>query len=230
MEAKAASGSGRPVRGILKNRSGSGGPGPGAPPPPAPGPAAPRAHEQEEDAAGKKSQTWDEMNILATYHPPGKDYGLMKIDEPSTPYRSMVGDDEDAGSDTESGEALTADVLARKLEAAAEGKGPKILAPQESSDEEEEEEEEEELTPEELEKKRQFEMKRKMHYNEAQNIKLARQLIEKELRGDAADEEEDEEEMRDAASSEQMSPELAPAPSDPLENVAHSLEEVCSGL
>ncbi|XP_015284554.1 PREDICTED: protein phosphatase inhibitor 2 [Gekko japonicus] len=180
--------------------------------------------------AGKKSQKWDEMNILATYHPAGKDYGLMKIDEPSTPYHRMVGEDEDAGSDTEGGEGLTADVLATKLAAAAEGKGPKIFARQESSDEEEDEEE---LTPEELEKKRQFEMKRKMHYNEAQNIKLARQLIEKELRGDAAPEEEEEdedEEMTDAAGSGRMSPELAPAPADSLENVAHGREEVCSGL
>ncbi|XP_060096930.1 protein phosphatase inhibitor 2 [Heteronotia binoei] len=152
------------------------------------------------------------MNILATYHPPGKDYGLMKIDEPSTPYHSMVGDDEDAGSDTECSPGLTADVLAKKLAAAADGKGPKIFAQQESSDEEEDEEE---LTPEELEKKRQFEMKRKMHYNEAQNIKLARQLIEKELRGDSAnegEEEEEDEEMADAAGSERRSPGLDAAP------------------
>ncbi|KAK4819410.1 hypothetical protein QYF61_003681 [Mycteria americana] len=87
---------------------------------------------------------------------------------------------------------------------AAEGKGPKIIAKQEESSEEEEEDEE--LTPEEREKKKQFEMKRKMHYNEGRNIKLARQLIAKELHGEEEDDDEDEE-MHDAADVETMNTE-----------------------
>uniref|UniRef100_A0A663DYV5 Protein phosphatase 1 regulatory inhibitor subunit 2 n=1 Tax=Aquila chrysaetos chrysaetos TaxID=223781 RepID=A0A663DYV5_AQUCH len=176
-----------PIKGILKKGGG-------------------KLPARDEDEHGKKSQKWDEMNIIATYHPAGKDYGLMKIDEPSTPYHSMVGDDdEDAVSDSESNEPLKADVLSKKLAAAAEGKGPKIIAKQEESSEEEEEDEE--LTPEEREKKKQFEMKRKMHYNEGRNIKLARQLIAKELHGEEEDDEDEDEEMHDAADVETMNTE-----------------------
>jgi protein phosphatase inhibitor 2 len=106
------------------------------------------------------------MDIQATYHPADKDYGLMKIDEPSTPYHSTIGDDEDAYSDSEATEAMTPGILAKKL-AAAEGSEPKYgIQEQESS------EEDNDLSPEEQEKKRQFEMKRKLHYNERLNIKL----------------------------------------------------------
>ncbi|KAM4629128.1 protein phosphatase inhibitor 2 isoform 2-T2 [Polymixia lowei] len=183
----------RPIKGILKNKN-SGKhvePLPEDLPVETPDPVAPGLLEDDQQ---KKSQKWDEMNILATYHPADKDYGLMKIDEPSTPYNRMVGDDDEEGalSDSEGHTALPADDLATKL-AAAEGSEPRFMREEE---EESSEEEEEELSPEEQAKKKQFQMMRKMHYNEGLNIKLARQLIASELE-EEEEEEDDDEEMRD---------------------------------
>ncbi|XP_072475023.1 protein phosphatase inhibitor 2 [Notamacropus eugenii] len=191
----ASAASHRPIKGILKNKGVV--ERPSGPLPPAAGPSAAPGPSACDEDFGKKSQKWDEMNILATYHPADKDYGLMKIDEPSTPYHSMIGDnDDDILSDSETNETLPPEVLARKL-SAAEGSEPKFLIHDDESSEEEDD-----LTPEEREKRRQFEMKRKLHYNEGLNIKLARQLISKELRGDEEDEDEDEDDkMRPGGSS-----------------------------
>ncbi|XP_004603296.2 protein phosphatase inhibitor 2 [Sorex araneus] len=179
----ASTASHRPIKGILKNKSS------GAAPPVVGSAEQPGRSVDEE--LSKKSQKWDEMNILATYHPADKDYGLMKIDEPSTPYHSMVGDDDDVLSDSETNEAIAPALLAKKL-AAAEGSELKYRV----HDQESSEDEDNDLSPEEREKKRQFEMKRKLHYNEGLNIKLARQLISKDLN----EEEEDEEMSEDVTS------------------------------
>ncbi|XP_007946205.1 protein phosphatase inhibitor 2 [Orycteropus afer afer] len=198
----ASTASHRPIKGILKNKS-------SATSSVVASTEQPSGNVDEE--LSKKSQKWDEMNILATYHPADKDYGLMKIDEPSTPYHSMIGDDEDALSDSETTETMTPEVLAKKL-FAAEGSEPKYrVQEQESSGEEDND-----LSPEEQEKKRQFEMKRKLHYNEGLNIKLARQLISKDLHDD-----EEDEEMLEATDGEKMNTEESnqgSATSDQLQN------------
>ncbi|KAM5296927.1 protein phosphatase inhibitor 2-like [Glossophaga mutica] len=135
------------------------------------------------DEQRKKSQKWDEMSILATYHPADKDYGLMEIDAVSTPYHRMVGDDKDAMRDSEAAQALTPDTFTKKS-AVAEGSEPKYrVHEQESSDEDGA------FSSEKREKKRQFEMKRKLYCNEGLNIKLGRQLSSKNLDNDEEDEE-----------------------------------------
>lgn len=134
-----------------------------------------------------KEMKWDEMNIMATHHPPGKDYGHMKIDEPKTPYSKLsdAEDDDEEGKRKRSGSVsdepgVDPETIASRLRKVEENKAV-------AEEEEESSEEDEDETEEERAKRKMFEQKRKLHYNEFQAVKLAKQLMEEE------DEEEEDE-------------------------------------
>uniref|UniRef100_A0A2K5HM63 Protein phosphatase inhibitor 2 n=1 Tax=Colobus angolensis palliatus TaxID=336983 RepID=A0A2K5HM63_COLAP len=126
--------------------------------------SAEQPHGNVDELLNKKSRKWDEMNILAIYHPADKAYGLMKTDEPSTSSHRIMGDDEDACSDTDITENTAPDILAKKL-AAAEGSEPKYWVQEQDSSGKEDSN----FSPEEQEKK-------KLHYNEGLNIRLTRHM------------------------------------------------------
>lgn len=122
--------------------------------------------EQRGEDKCLKEPHFDESNIQATLHPPDKDYGFMKIDEPKTPFEAYESDGDDQ-------EGLDANLLAAKI--AAEGnKGPR---PRRISEPSADPEDLQLLSPEERDKRKSFEVKRKKHYNEFQAVKMARQLM-----------------------------------------------------
>lgn len=121
-------------------------------------------HSSAASAVHRKSAKFDELNVLQTFHPPDKDYGHMKVDEPKTPFNYVEEGDVDQ---------LDAELLAERLRVAANSQS-------ESVSEEESEEEEEELTEEQKKRKVEFERRRKAHYNEFEAIRLARKLIEED--------------------------------------------------
>ncbi|XP_037801464.1 protein phosphatase inhibitor 2-like [Penaeus monodon] len=135
----------------------------------------------------EKETKWDEMNILATLHPKDKDYGHMKIEEPKTPFAHY-----EEGDSGDEHDGLDADLLAKKIQLGGSELPKALIEP------EPEEESEEEISPEEREKRKLFEMKRKKHYNEFYAVKLARKLMQND---DDDDEEEDKKDSPEAEAS-----------------------------
>uniref|UniRef100_A0A182NJI1 Protein phosphatase inhibitor 2 n=1 Tax=Anopheles dirus TaxID=7168 RepID=A0A182NJI1_9DIPT len=121
-------------------------------------------------SAHRKSAKFDELNVLQTYHPPDKDYGHMKVDEPKTPYNYVETADVDQ---------LDAELLAERLRVAADARSDAVSV-EDLDEDDDDDEEEEELTEEQKKRKHEFERRRKAHYNEFEAVKLARKLIEED--------------------------------------------------
>ncbi|KAK2174222.1 hypothetical protein NP493_817g01028 [Ridgeia piscesae] len=154
------------------------------------------ADEQKQEAKPKKSilkpstsfdkasqkerkMTWDEMNILATFHPEGKDYGHNKIDEPPTPYNYMS-----EGEQTEQGEMCSCAINPIDLASKLADNGTTRREPDEPKEssnlESDEDDEDMDETEEEKVRRLSFEEKRKLHYNEFYAMKLAKQRMAEE--------------------------------------------------
>ncbi|CEF68291.1 Protein phosphatase inhibitor 2 [Strongyloides ratti] len=149
----------------------------------------------DEESTRKKSNAderahFDEMNILATLHPEGKDYGHMKIDEPKTPYHGFSDSEEDASSSSGHGKRRVSLVGAIDPEKLREG----IYAAQIngssgslSAGDVEDFDDDEYLTEEQRAHKKEFEVKRRQHYDEGAALRRAKEILAKD-----EDEEEDE--------------------------------------
>ncbi|CAF1378242.1 unnamed protein product [Adineta steineri] len=129
------------------------------------------------ESKSQKIPHFDEMNIIATYHPVDKDYGHMKIEEPKTPYAPNDIIDEEL--DTESATTgIDPDTLAQRLN---ESTQPSVKL---RSDHIQRRSIDEDVDPSsmDLEHRKQFESHRKQHYNEFEVVRLRKKEIEDELR------------------------------------------------
>ncbi|CAF2661741.1 unnamed protein product [Rotaria sp. Silwood2] len=136
------------------------------------------------ESKSQKIPHFDEMNIIATYHPINKDYGHMKIEEPKTPYAQNDNIDEEMDIGLNNEETTSAgfdpDTLVQRLN---ESSIPSSSSSQLHSNRLSRRsfDENAAMFPEELEHRKQFEQHRKQHYNEFEVVRLRKREIEAEL-------------------------------------------------
>lgn len=136
---------------------------------------------------------WDEDNIKDTLHPEDKDYGLMKIEEPPTPFchspKGESSDDEDAQNRTQD---LLERVSRRIKEPPVTIENVEGLLDESDLDAIEKYDDDASDSPSTSQhsgsKNSDFELKRKRHYNEFHAVKLAKKLMQKEQDEDSHDE------------------------------------------
>ncbi|XP_070317983.1 protein phosphatase inhibitor 2 family member C [Odocoileus virginianus] len=152
----------RPIKGILKNKGSTTSSVAGS---------AQQSGGPLQVARRKKSQKWDESNILATYHQEYRDNDFMRMNEPSTSQFGL----QDYGEETEEDETTTIDNLAKRLssiytfDSNYPVREPELDGAHSSN-----------IYPDRQEKRRLFELKRKLHCSEGKNIKFARLLISRD--------------------------------------------------
>ncbi|CAF1234611.1 unnamed protein product [Adineta ricciae] len=136
---------------------------------------APNTGMTRSESKSHKIPHFDEMNIIATYHPADKDYGHMKIEEPKTPYAPNDIIDEEAESETPGVDpAKLAQRLSESAQSSTKLRTDHIT--RRSIDEDVE------PSSDDIEHRQEFEHHRKKHYNEFEVVRLRKKEIEEELR------------------------------------------------
>ncbi|XP_008151280.1 protein phosphatase inhibitor 2 family member C [Eptesicus fuscus] len=184
----ASSGSQRPIKGILKNKGSSAASAASAT-------SASSVMTPAQPSRGltqlqaRKTKKGDESNIRATCRAAYRDYDLQNINEPSTPHVRIQDGAEDLVREFEAKEQArgTAGHILGKL-AATDATEPNCRL----GELEGKEAHSSKLLLDKIERQRQFELRRKLHYTEGLNIKLGRELIAKELQYLEIDDEDEE--------------------------------------
>lgn len=167
-----SSGSQRPIKGILKNKGSTAS-------------SASSVVAQVQQTGGlnqvqtRKSKKWDESNIRATCRSAYRDYDLININEPSTPHvRIQVGGEDTVHNFGTKGQIrnITRDIFSKKLTALHTSEPNCQMREPESRGAHSSK-----TFLDRIERQRQFELRRKLHYTEGLNIKLGRELIAKDL-------------------------------------------------